>query len=1630
MSSFGFGGTNAHVVLARVPINKHLPGQKSSISPALQAPLSIGIKSPSQKVFVLSGNDEQAARTQAKNLEIYCEQNPEAFDSATTENLAFTLGQRRSHLDWKITVTASSASELISKLSTLDTKPIRSFEPPVLGFVFTGQGAQWHAMGRELIISYPVFAGAMLRADDVIARLGSAFSIIEELSKQQDSSLIGSARVSQPACTAVQIALTDLLRSWGIHPSGVVGHSSGEIGAAYAAHRLSFEDCMSIAYWRGAISQRLEEASPAPITTGEADVTAKHRSSYGAKGAMMAVGANEATVVTFLKSLKHGRASIACINSDNSITVSGDEEAIVELQDALSEHSIFNRRLQVGVAYHSHHMKRVAEEYYDSIRHVAPQDSDITFHSSVYGRLANWKELGVEYWVGNLLSPVRFSEGLRDLLANCYSADGKRVQTLIEVGPHPALEGPVKQTLKIDKQEDRARYVPTLRRKLDAVEAVQQLAGTLFSLGLKIDLGAVNFPIPPERKLKVITNLPRYPWTLNTRYWHESRISHNFLHRQFPRSDLLGSLCTETDDIEPRWRNIVCANDLPWIRDHRVQGKSVYPMAGYIVMAIEAANQHAKMRNQAPTDIFLREVAAGKALIIPESSKVELMLALRPYAEGTRISSNVWNEFRVLSWAKEKGWDEHCRGLISVQSTIKPNTLTDSVGLAAAETAELIASTEAFCTQNIAAEAIYRSVEEKGFVYDGLFRGLHKCRVGKRRTIVDFNVPTTKTTMPFEYETDYIIHPTTLDLCIQNVWPLLGAGGSGLRHLYMPTFLKSLKISSTERILPEKALRIYGSQSERESRLAPVDHDFTVLDTSDSEKFVMRFEGLTMTPVRDEIDVCDIEKKRNLCYRLELEPHFDFMNAEKILHSNPSGRHDKSSHINDKAGLCIQRMICLNPKMSILEIDAGDGVNTLPILENLGGGSTGDAALFNTFTYTNKSKDFLETAKRRLGAWDGLVDFKTLDISTDPTAQGFVKDSVDLLVVCYPLQWLSGQRERLIHARGLLKSGGKLLIVDDAFQNNGHSTSTFSKETWNDVLRETDFSGVDIHLDDWSDASKEQSNVIVTTAKSSLQQIEEEFVIVRSESSPQFPYRMLADGIKALNNKDPTIASLADVDAKGKICVVLYEINGPQLSKLTPEIFSALQRMILSASGILWVVCDASDHSPEANLVTGLARTARSELELRFATLDLGTRTHLPSDKAVNQILGVFFNVFGENSSVLDRGEMEFLVREDTVSVPRIVEDVISNKLVNHRPGELLLCDNSFQQIGRPLKMAFDQPGLLDTIYFTDDEVAADPLPASYVEIQIQYAGLNFKDVMNAMGQLHSDDFGLECSGTVSRVGSEVTEFNVGDSVCAVADGTLANFTRCQASSAWKVPEIVGMEVASTIPIIFCTAYYSLVHVARLSAGEKVLIHAAAGGVGQAAIMIAQAIGADIFVTVGSVEKNKHLIDAYNISEDKIFFSRDLSFADGIRRATKGVGVDVALNSLAGEALRATWECMAPLGRFIEIGKRDIKRNSRLEMSRFDDNVTFSSVDLMVIVNKRPDLMKRLLNDVFAMFQTGELKAVSPRSCYSVSETYTALSSLQSGRAIGKVSIKMEDNALVKVRLTRRRSYISDKCFR
>jgi NADPH:quinone reductase-like Zn-dependent oxidoreductase len=270
------------------------------------------------------------------------------------------------------------------------------------------------------------------------------------------------------------------------------------------------------------------------------------------------------------------------------------------------------------------------------------------------------------------------------------------------------------------------------------------------------------------------------------------------------------------------------------------------------------------------------------------------------------------------------------------------------------------------------------------------------------------------------------------------------------------------------------------------------------------------------------------------------------------------------------------------------------------------------------------------------------------------------------------------------------------------------------------------------------------------------------------------------------------------------------------------------------------------------------------------------------------------------------------------------------------------------------------------------------------------------------MGQIEMHALGCECSGLVSRVGSAVKSLSVGDRVIAFADGTFSTFTRAVESQVVKIPESMTFESATTLPIVYGTAWRAI-QVAQLVQGETVLIHAASGGLGQALIMLCQYFGAEIFTTVGTVEKRDFLKTQYGIPESHIFYSRDDSFAKDVMRATAGVGVDIIFNSISAELLRVTWQCIAPFGRFIELGKRDFAVNSRLEMAQFAPNVTFAAVDLVHLLEKRPQYGIEAWMKIMELIERGSIRVPQPITLFGMSEVEKALRIMQSGRHIGKL---------------------------
>ncbi|HEV2447940.1 MAG TPA: SDR family NAD(P)-dependent oxidoreductase, partial [Candidatus Sulfopaludibacter sp.] len=321
---------------------------------------------------------------------------------------------------------------------------------------------------------------------------------------------------------------------------------------------------------------------------------------------------------------------------------------------------------------------------------------------------------------------------------------------------------------------------------------------------------------------------------------------------------------------------------------------------------------------------------------------------------------------------------------------------------------------------------------------------------------------------------------------------------------------------------------------------------------------------------------------------------------------------------------------------------------------------------------------------------------------------------------------------------------------------------------------------------------------------------------------------------------------------------------------------------------------------------------------------------------------------------------------------------------------------------GAAFRVDVSAPGSIANLRVS--QVSREPLAADQIEVEVEAAGLNFRDVMKVLGIYPSapgDPFWLgdECAGTVTRVADGVAGFQPGDKVLAIAPRSMGRYTRLPAGFAAHIPNGLSVQEAAAIPIAFTTAWHAFRHLARLEAGETVLIHAAAGGVGLAAVQLAFHLGAKVIATAGSPEKRDYL---RSLGVEHVFDSRSLAFADQIAAVTKGKGVDVVLNSLGGAAIPRSLSILGAYGRFVEIGKRDIFQNSKIGLAPFRNNLAFYSVDMEKVFRERPAFAAKLLEEVVGLFREGSLKPL-PCRVFPMSDAASGFRYLAQARNTGKV---------------------------
>lgn len=402
------------------------------------------------------------------------------------------------------------------------------------------------------------------------------------------------------------------------------------------------------------------------------------------RGAMMAAGISESEAEIYLTEAhatnspksESRRAVVACINSPNSVTLSGDVDMIDRLETLIAKDNKFVRKLRVSTAYHSPHMRDIANECLAAMHKAglcqsAVGPTSIKMFSSVIGKEIPASEVNAQYWIENMCQPVRFSYALEQLLLSSSNRSKQRStqrpirkgkaainwNSIVEIGPHAALKGPIGQImnqLNSDKASHPKYMAPVIRGE-DAIQTALQTAGGLWTLGNDVSLSRVNLE-NSQKAQHILVDLPAYPWNHSKQHWHEALDTKNERLRKYPRLDLLGVRVDSTNSHEPQWRNQLRIKDNPWIGDHVITGTTLYPAAGMLIMVIEAAKQLALSEDRTVRGLEFENVFFERGLVVPGEGLVETILSVR--RSKNRSDSK---EFTILSRPSGE-WIKHCSG--------------------------------------------------------------------------------------------------------------------------------------------------------------------------------------------------------------------------------------------------------------------------------------------------------------------------------------------------------------------------------------------------------------------------------------------------------------------------------------------------------------------------------------------------------------------------------------------------------------------------------------------------------------------------------------------------------------------------------------------------------------------------------------------------------------------------------------------------------------------------------------------------------------------------------------------------------------------------------------------------------
>ncbi|SFW64510.1 Acyl transferase domain-containing protein [Desulfovibrio desulfuricans] len=1663
VNSFGFGGVNAHVILQAAPLRAASPAKLAATLPPL----------------LLSARSEDALCAMAANYADHIERAglPGYYD------IAYGAAFHRDRMEKRLALFRENFDEIVPALRSwaAGDRSAHILREDTIGkeggivFVYTGNGAQWHGMGRTLYIESADFAAIMSSLDkDMRPLLG--FSLLDVL-QGEDPEILQDTTVSQPLLFSIQVGVTNLLRKWGIAPQAAMGHSVGEITAAWATGALSLQQAIQ-------------------VICARSHAQGKTRGS----GRMAAVGMSAGAAHELIQEMGlAAEVEIAGINSPNNITLSGKLDALLQIQAHLQLENTFFHLLELDYAFHSRSMDSIKDVLAQKLEGFCPSPTSAVLASTVTGRKIEGSALGSEYWWNNVRQAVRFSDAVQEL-----ASLGFRI--FVEVGPHAILQRYLRETLSASGIK--GRIFSTLLRGDDGKERIARLAMRLHLFSDETNLRAF-FPYEGER-----VRLPLYPWQ-KTRCWFP-RTSECALDKRRTHP-LLGWPLEGVDLI---WENILDPDKDIWLADHNVGGAVVFPGAGYVEMALACA--HAWSGNE---HVVLESLDIAIPLVF-EGGNAQCVRCSLHTADGT---------FRIVSRPRlgTGDWVQHASGRILSATGRTPDldmralpqgcqemngaalyALAEALGLEYGPAFQVVQNVRAhndrFDVDLIPVAADAQDYLLHPVVLDACFHSLvslqaHddaslqvaylpvkmgrfdrcapgvvtriKARVhhwGRRSLGADFEL--------WDEAAGRLV--ACVSDCRFRSMPLSHAMRQSVEEWSILPWLHPLACEEKVRTTPSldslMALLAPTSDAFEASRESWFKHVLPLMEAmtlafawqafrslaADDPHWAQKISGAyaqwLMCLLRDE----GLLEQRNGEWLLASEsgiPPVESLWQDALRHDSRSlpsllalgrtglhlenvlsGQMDggalreeiytasvaRAFNHADPANLGMER--ALNAvvqhlaetwsgptRLRILEIGAAPG-NLTKLLD----AKLPEDRFEHVLALCNSEATHQARARYEKHPSVTVVSCDAVQLSFDD--EKIFQRSFDVIVLRHALHKADNLRGALSKIRGLLSSNGLLLAVerhpdwstdfleglDSAWwqvnpaEPENPLSSLLVPEAWQQAFEEHGFSSCRIYKESAAEGLAEGAYLLLAAGPDEQCEIvdipeKKEWLLLGDAASEH-----LAESLCArLQAKGQQVVCTCheNPQAVGNADHVVFLRGGhatPQ--EVTPTLDDLLyyvrQCVEHDAAPRLWIVTrggaldsglpEGCEVRPAQCALWGLGRVVASEYDQLHCTLV--DAPYLLNDEDAARLL-----------------EQEFLYSDDTDEVLLTPRGRYALRL--KKGGAAAAA--SITPMDR-CRLDFMRPGKLGNLtWYADNKRVLAP---DEVEARVMATGLNFRDVMLTMGLLPDEavengfagpSLGLEFAGVVTRVGHAVEDLQPGDTVVGFAPACFASHVVTPKHAVVRIPETWNYEAAATIPTVFFTAWYALNYLARLQPHETVLIHGAAGGVGIAAIQIAHHLGAKVFATAGSEEKRDFL---RLMGVEHVFDSRSLSFADDVLAATGGAGVDVALNSLAGEAMRRSLGVLKPFGRFLELGKRDFVENTSLGLRPFKENISYFAIDADQLLTARPALAAKLFQEVMRLLEE-EVLAPLPYRIFPATDVVAAFRTMQQAQHIGKIVVSLAD---------------------